>query len=72
MLIDWSNGLISMNDKGKIVQLQVEEVTAEVRLCQQKLDLSKEDRNYSQVLVAQLFVAEEVKQGTSKVHSPLL
>lgn len=63
MEIDWSKGLMTLKNKDKKVMLQVAPVTAEVRLCEQELDLVKEHKQGSQVILAHLFCTEAEEES---------
>ena len=44
MTVDWSKGMRKLKHKGKQVILQVQDVTAELKVCQGTVDLHKEKK----------------------------
>ena len=47
MTVDWSKGMRKLKHKGKQVILQVQDVTAELKVCQGTVDLHKEKKKGS-------------------------
>lgn len=72
LLIDCGKGTIEMTVKGKKVNLAAEEVKAEIRLCEQEMDVIREKKKGNQVIFAHLFsVAGEVEprgKATGKIN----
>ena len=58
MTVDWSKGMRKLKHKGKQVILQVQDVTAELKVCQGTVDLHKEKKKRSQVIIAHLFTSQ--------------
>lgn len=69
MFVDWGKGSVKMMSKGKPVCLEVERVSAEVRVCEQVTEVTK---GSTQLLVAQLFLIEEGERGQEKFINPIL
>ncbi|KAJ4801510.1 polyprotein [Rhynchospora pubera] len=62
MKIDWGQGSLEFCTEGKDVKLKVREETAEVKVIDGNLDIEKEVKKGSEVLIAQLFRVEEDKE----------
>jgi hypothetical protein len=58
MTVDWSKGMRKLKHKGKQVILQVQDVTTELKVCQGIVDLHKEKKKGSQVIIAYLFTSQ--------------
>lgn len=50
MTVDWSKGMLKLKHKGKQVILQVQDVTAELKVCQGTVDLHKEKKKGESLL----------------------
>ncbi|KAJ4797633.1 polyprotein [Rhynchospora pubera] len=70
MLIDWGKGCIQFQKDNREVQLQVNEETAEIHLCQE-LNVQQEEAAGSEVLVAHLFLIPSSRQN-QETTSPAL
>ncbi|XP_078182382.1 uncharacterized protein LOC144575983 [Carex rostrata] len=63
---DYLEGSVSFNNKGNSVFLKVEEVVAKVKICEQSINITKEKKKGSQVILAHLFsleVQEQPREG---------
>ncbi|KAJ4811165.1 polyprotein [Rhynchospora pubera] len=71
MWVDWNKGNIKFKRGSKDVNLQVCEEVAELRLCQGELDLNKEIKKGSELLVAYLFKSELEEKVITPVEPEL-
>jgi Retroviral aspartyl protease len=62
MKIDWGKGSLEFRQKDKEIRLQVREEKAQIKLCESAINLDKEKKKGSEVIIAHLFkVTKEVK-----------
>ncbi|KAJ4750063.1 polyprotein [Rhynchospora pubera] len=71
MMIDWNKGSIKFKRGNKEVKLQVNEEVAEIKMCQGTIDLIKEEKQGSEVLVAYLFSSELIGKE-QRVTEPVI
>lgn len=67
MNLYWPQEKINFILNRKKVTLQAQPVTAEIRLCEETLDLQKEQRQGNQVIIARLFTAEGQETSSPQV-----
>ncbi|KAJ4745297.1 polyprotein [Rhynchospora pubera] len=70
MKIDWGKGSIEFNQGGKEVKLQVKEEISEVQMVSE-VDVDKELKKGSELLIAHLFEINEVGETSSNVRPEL-
>ncbi|KAJ3690878.1 hypothetical protein LUZ61_020042 [Rhynchospora tenuis] len=59
MKIDWGKGKLAFMKEGREVKLEVREEKAEIQLISHEMDLSKEMKRGSEIIIAQLFTVEQ-------------
>ncbi|KAJ4788261.1 polyprotein [Rhynchospora pubera] len=72
MTVDWNQGALYIKHQGQDVKLQVENISAEVHICQQEFNLQKEAKKGSEIFIAHLFASELVEGKQLQVSSPLV
>ncbi|KAJ4817704.1 polyprotein [Rhynchospora pubera] len=72
MTIDWNMGTLYIKHKGQDVKLQVEQVSAEVHLCQHEVNISRETKKGSEFFVAHLFFSELEEGKVAQVWPPAI
>ncbi|KAJ3687260.1 hypothetical protein LUZ61_016424 [Rhynchospora tenuis] len=68
MQVDWGAGKIAFKQGDKDVQLQVREEVAKIQFIKEEIDLEKEVRKGSEVLMAQIFSTKMKEEKMSKVQ----
>ncbi|KAJ3687882.1 hypothetical protein LUZ61_017046 [Rhynchospora tenuis] len=68
MQVDWGAGRIAFKQGDKDVQLQVREEVAKIKFIKDEIDLEKEVKKGSEILMAQIFSTEMKEEKTSKVQ----
>ncbi|KAJ3708075.1 hypothetical protein LUZ61_011780 [Rhynchospora tenuis] len=68
MSVDWSKGTLYLTHKGVEISLQVEEITAETKICQEEMNIVQENKHGSQIVIAQLFCVQENSTSTPVIQ----
>ncbi|KAJ4813235.1 polyprotein [Rhynchospora pubera] len=70
MTVDWGQGTLFIKQHGKDIKLQVDSISAKVKLCQQQIDIKKESQQGSEIFVAHLFCTETAGGKELQVSNP--
>ncbi|KAJ1688260.1 hypothetical protein LUZ63_019650 [Rhynchospora breviuscula] len=70
MAIDWNLGILFIKHNGKDIKLQVEEVSAEVKVCHHNMNFNKKSKKGSEFFFAHLFCSELLNTTPPQVLSP--
>jgi hypothetical protein len=71
MKVDWRKGGIEFNHKGVDIKLQVQEEVVEVKFCERVIDIRKEKKKGSEIVVAHLFSLGEEEKAQKQIHPEL-
>ena len=69
MMVDWGRRKLEFQKGDKAVTLQVKEEVAEIKWCEEALDVDKEQKRGSELMLAHLF---QVSEGVGTVHPKVL
>jgi hypothetical protein len=71
MKVDWRKGSIEFNHKGADIKLQVQEEVVEVKFCEGVIDIRKEKKKESEIVVAHLLSLGEEEKAQKQIHPEL-